>query len=93
MKRPSLINNEIYHVYNRGVEKRKVFLDEQDYFRFIHDLFEFNDEAPALNIYYRLPHLQSYEVELRKIGSKEASPRKLQEEILAIWIKPNHNQL
>ena len=93
MKRPSLINNEIYHVYNRGVEKRKVFLDEQDYFRFIHDLFEFNDEAPALNIYYRLPHLQSYEVELRKIGSKETRQRKLLVEILAFCLMPNHYHL
>ncbi|EKE05024.1 MAG: hypothetical protein ACD_19C00426G0046 [uncultured bacterium] len=23
--------NSIYHIYNRGVEKRKIFLDEQDY--------------------------------------------------------------
>lgn len=25
------IENSIYHIYNRGVEKRKIFLDEQDY--------------------------------------------------------------
>ena len=38
---------ELIHVLNRGVDKRKIFLDEQDYFRFIHDLFEFNDLEPA----------------------------------------------
>lgn len=35
---------EIFHILNRGVDKRKIFLNQQDYFRFIHDLFEFNDQ-------------------------------------------------
>lgn len=34
---------EFYHVLNRGADKRKIFLDDKDRFRFIHDLFEFND--------------------------------------------------
>ena len=38
---------EFYHVLNRGVDKRKIFLEERDYVRFVHDLFEFNDTAPA----------------------------------------------
>ena len=47
MRKGKFINNGIYHSYNRGVEKRDIFLDERDYLRFIHDLFEFNDQAPA----------------------------------------------
>lgn len=39
----------LYHTLNRGVDKRNIFLDKQDYLRFIHDLYEFNDEAPANN--------------------------------------------
>src|SRR3989344_3135045 len=39
---------ELYHVINRGVDGRKIFLDSQDYARFVHDLYEFNDTAPAL---------------------------------------------
>ncbi len=38
---------ELYHVINRGVDGRKIFLDTQDYARFVHDLYEFNDTAPA----------------------------------------------
>jgi len=37
----------IYHIYNRGVDKRNIFLENDDYVRFIHDLFEFNDITPA----------------------------------------------
>lgn len=36
---------DFFHVLNRGVDKRKVFLNEKDYLRFIHDLYEFNDTA------------------------------------------------
>ncbi len=41
---------EIYHVFNRGVEKRNIFMHERDYVRFVHDLYEFNDEKPTLNV-------------------------------------------
>ena len=95
MIKPVFVDNRIYHIYNRGVEKRNVFLDKQDHFRFVHDLFEFNDEAPAINIYYKLPQLQSYEVELRKIGNKieERQPRNLLVEILSFCLMPNHFHL
>lgn len=34
---------ELYHLLNRGVEKRTVFIDEADHVRFVHDLYAFND--------------------------------------------------
>ena len=88
MKKPQFATDSLYHIYNRGVEKRKVFIDDQDRFRFIHDLFEFNDEACAQNIYYKLPSLKSYEVQPRKI-----SKRKLLVEIIAFCLMPNHFHL
>jgi len=33
--RPKLISKEIYHVYNRGTDKRPIFLDAKDYERFL----------------------------------------------------------
>ena len=38
---------ELFHVINRGVDGRKIFHDDQDRARFVHDLYEFNDTAPA----------------------------------------------
>lgn len=38
--------NSYYHIYNRGVEKRDVFLDEQDYKVFLHFLKRYLTEAP-----------------------------------------------
>ena len=40
---------ELYHVLNRGVEKRNIFLSDGDRARFVHDLYEFNDAFPADN--------------------------------------------
>ena len=46
---------EFYHLLNRGVDKRNIFLDKQDYMSFIHDLFEFNDQqnTDSNNFYFR----------------------------------------
>lgn len=42
-----LVCMELYHVLNRGVEKRTIFEDNKDHTRFVHDLWEFNDTKPA----------------------------------------------
>lgn len=44
--------SEFIHIVSRGVDKRKIFMDEEDHFRFIHDLFEFNDEENVENNRY-----------------------------------------
>ena len=44
---------EFYHTYNRGVEKRKIFLEDSDYLRGVHDLFEFNDIETVINVKQR----------------------------------------
>jgi len=96
MQQPIFADDQIYHIYNRGVEKRNIFLDDQDRFRFIHDLFEFNDETPAANIYYKRNkshEFQSYEVKPRKIDKIDREPRKTLINILAFCLMPNHFHL
>ena len=39
---------DIAHVFNRGVDKRKVFLDEKDYLRFIMNLGHLNNKSGKL---------------------------------------------
>lgn len=45
---------ELFHVLNRGVEKRDIFMDERDRFRFVHGLLLFNTAKPANNTTYLL---------------------------------------
>ena len=88
MIKPVFANNELYHVYNRGVEKRNLFMDEADYSRFVHNLYDFNDHSPVLNVKYYFDQ-QSRTVQSRVLkGRKE--PRKLLVDILVFTLMPNH---
>ncbi|MEK7498234.1 MAG: transposase [Patescibacteria group bacterium] len=82
------VSGEIYHIYNRGVDKRTIFLDDSDYLRAMHDLFEFNDQEPAPNLSY---HLNGS----KEIGfaQRQRKTRKLLVEILAFCLMPNHFHL
>ena len=48
---------ELYHLLNRGTEKRAIFMDNRDRARFVHDLFEFNDIKPANNVGYSFKNI------------------------------------
>jgi len=91
INRRNIITGEIFHIINRGTDKRKIFLDDQDYFRFIHDLFEFNDINAAFNLGRFLKHSQLIDFRSQSIG--KLRPRKLIVEILAFCLMPNHFHL
>jgi putative transposase len=40
---------ELFHVLNRGVDGRDIFMNDCERIRFIHNLYEFNDTKPANN--------------------------------------------
>jgi len=91
MQKPKFVEDQIYHIYNRGVEKRDIFLEDKDYFRFIHNLFEFNNEHPVPNLnYYFNPKTMNVEARYFKKGKE---PRKLLIEILVFTLMPNHFHL
>lgn len=45
----NLFTMELYHVLNRGVEKRDIFMEDGDRLRFVHNLYEFNTDRAANN--------------------------------------------
>ncbi len=77
------VENGIYHVYNRGVEKRVIYLDDQDHCVFLNCLKE------ALN----LPNLQG--PTLLQGGTLRRMPKNFCEdiELLAYCLMPNHFHL
>ena len=99
MHKPPFVEDEIYHIYNRGVEKRNIFLDDEDYLRFIHDLFEFNDGNAVLssNVRFSLRRpSQVKTIHLNKcleVGPPNIKKRKLLVEILVFTLMPNHFHL
>lgn len=44
-----MLNMDLYHICNRGVDKRDVCIDDHDRLRFVHDLFVMNDSNPTPN--------------------------------------------
>jgi len=53
---------EYYHIYNRGVEKRNVFVEKNDYLRFMRMLFLANGEKPVTFRLVQGPSLNDVDV-------------------------------
>lgn len=60
---------DLYHVLNRGVDQRDIFMDDGDRVRFVHELYEFNDTKPANNTSRSMNDLvgRSYEQERERL--------------------------
>lgn len=78
------VNGEYYHVFNRGVEKRDIFLDKYDYSRFLKSIKEFNQIEPIVSLYIK-----------SKINSVGVSPLQNDAlvEVIAYNLLPNHFHL
>lgn len=86
MKKETIVLNEFYHTYNRGVEKRNIFLVGEEYIRGVHDIYEFNDENAVLNVKYRLNQTKIYGDRI----SIERKPRKILVDLMCWCLMPNH---
>lgn len=82
-----LATNEIYHVYNRGVEKRPLFLNRKDYSRFkeLINYYRFTD-CPLKYSYFKLMSQEDKAYLFHELETK--SQRFL--EIFAFCLMPNH---
>ncbi len=76
------IKNNFYHIYNRGVEKRKIFIDEGDHLRFIQTLqyYQFSGPKPRFSTHHRF-----------KIKDFSNNPKIV--EIICYCLMPNHFHL
>ena len=94
--RENFVNGKIYHLYNRGADKRPIVCDEHDRFRFVRSLFEFNDIDSRPNP-IRSSKIQSVEVGLQQIGKykkeEKRESRKLLIDIIAFCLMDNHYHL
>ncbi|MEO0076303.1 MAG: transposase [candidate division WOR-3 bacterium] len=87
---------KFYHVYNRGVEGRDIFLDNGDYLRFIHYLYELNDKEslpPYFRQFFTMHKVGKYELfEPGKISCSKKK-RNLLVDIICFCLMPNHFHL
>ena len=83
-RKAPFIENEHYHIYSRGVEKRKIFLNTKDYNRFVALLYIMNQ-----NISFRIDNLLlNREKDLGEIFKEKRGETLVS--ILAYCLMPNH---
>lgn len=80
-RRVPLLDDEYYHIYNRGNNKQKIFLDNKDYLRFVKCLFICNS---YLNFRFRDDIIEP------KIDAFDIKRRKNLVSIGAYCLMPNH---
>jgi len=81
------MEQNFYHVLNRGVDKRDIFLDKQDYLRFIHDLYELNNEDRVETT------SRIFKADPGMTNSANRKKRKIIVDVLAFCLMPNHYHL
>jgi len=84
MRKIKFVNGQYYHIYNRGADKRQIFLSNDDYLRFVRSLYNFNDSNPVL---------LKDKIRERISGKPEARPREELVEINCFCLMPNHYHL
>jgi putative transposase len=84
VRRQPLITGEMYHIYNRGVDKRDIFSDKNDIYRFLESTKEFNREEKINS----LANFHKYK-QNSQIGAKPLSEKPLVY-VIGYCLNPNH---
>ena len=81
MRKHQFVVGEYYHINNRGTEKRDIFVDPKDLFRFWESLFDFNQTEPIGSM---------YEFSFQKKSGEASKKRKPLVKFVAYCLNPNH---
>jgi putative transposase len=81
MRKTNFVVGEHYHVYNRGTDKRNIFVDQKDLERFWENLSDFNQVDPIGSV---------YEFSFKKKSGEVDKKRKSLVKFIAYCINPNH---
>ncbi|OHA93012.1 MAG: hypothetical protein A3H52_03225 [Candidatus Zambryskibacteria bacterium RIFCSPLOWO2_02_FULL_39_26] len=82
-RKTDFVTGEFYHIYNRGVDKRDIFMDQLDIDRFFQSMEEFNTINPIGSIY------ENRFVDKKDKSGSKASKSKLVD-FIAYCLNPNH---
>ncbi|MEK7575611.1 MAG: transposase [Patescibacteria group bacterium] len=80
VRKTKFVNNYFYHIFNRGTDKRDIFLDHNDISRFFQSMNEFNVIDPIGSIYQNSFNL---------LRSKASKDKKLVN-FVCYCLNPNH---
>lgn len=87
---------KIYHILNRGVEKRKIFVTDSDKWRFLQGLYLFNEKNSSNHILYNIEKENNGRINfklLKEFIKKNGKNRNPIIKIMAVCLMPNHYHL
>lgn len=94
MRKVSFATDFIYHIYSRGVEKRKIYLDSNDYSRFVSILEHYlKYDYPYSLLKERLKKVRSPQGRRNVFLRLETKRIEPPVEIIAFCLMPNHYHL
>jgi len=92
MRKFEFQTGEYYHIYNRGIDKRNIFMNVKDYVRFIRSMREFNNNSTyAQRLYIKNRKLESNSKALELDSLLLSLPALVN--ILCYCLLPNHFHL
>lgn len=90
MRKSPIVENEYYHIYNRGVDKRDVFQDKGDFGRFVLAMNLLNDRQDGLMQRWREFRLNHPEKHVRDFLLASVKSRTPLVDVIAYCLNPNH---
>jgi len=96
MRKVKFEQGKIYHVLNRGVEKRIIFINDSDKWRFLQGLYLFNNDNSSFSALYNIERENKGRINfvlLKKFISDNSTNRNPLVRIMAVCLMPNHYHL
>ena len=96
MRKVKFEQGKFYHLYDRGVEKRNIFNNDSDKWRFIQGLFLFNNEDDSFRVLYEIERENKGRINfnlLKEFVDNNQKNRKPLVRIMADCLMPNHYHL
>jgi len=95
MRAIQFAKGNFYHIYNRGVDKRTIFEEDNNRWRFLQGLCLFNDENNSSNILWQMERSRGAATlkTLKEYFLDQGRERKPLVRILAYCLMPNHYHL
>ncbi|MDD2935011.1 MAG: transposase [Candidatus Pacebacteria bacterium] len=87
-RKTPFVQKEYYHIFNRGVDKRHIFMDKYDALRFLQSMEEFNNVESGNDIF-----LINKSKKIRKVGGWTANfsgDKRRLVNIICYCLNPNH---
>ncbi|HBB36471.1 MAG: hypothetical protein UX02_C0007G0003 [Candidatus Moranbacteria bacterium GW2011_GWC1_45_18] len=90
MRKTQFAEGQFYHIYNRGTDKRKIFLDDADFQRFLLSMELMNDEQNDLMSQWKDFKTANPNADLNSFPRLSLGKRKPLVKLVCFSLLPNH---